>query len=295
MKQTATAATPRRFRMRATSRAAPNVERLDHLAGGVDAFGYGQPIAPRHVGFDDILVGVPEVFLVGAPDLDDVAEALGRHHGGARQAARDQGVGRDRGAVREQRHLGRGRSPALETPPMIPSIGIAGRRGLLDADEAGGLVHDADVGEGAADINSHAKVLHDTTSFRTRARHLDVGARARAHPDRGSGCREQLVRPAKFRGNAKIIRRSPPVRLTLSAGRFVPESINGPISGLGRYLPKEQLAAARSLHGERCRDLSRRNGSRGPRYEDRKAVARSWMDGRAAARTSLGVQPNRLR
>src|SRR5205085_4005342 len=54
------------------------------------------------------------------------------------------------------------------------------------ADKAGRLVHDTDVGEGAADINSHAKVLHDTTSFRTRARHVDVETRARAHPDMGS-------------------------------------------------------------------------------------------------------------
>jgi len=70
-----------------------HVERLDHGAAGVDAFGYGQPIPPRHIRFDDILVGVPEVFLVGAPDLDDIAKALGRHHGGAGQAARDQRVG----------------------------------------------------------------------------------------------------------------------------------------------------------------------------------------------------------
>ena len=184
MKQTATAATPRRFRMRATSRAAANVERLDHFAGGVDAFGYGQPVAPRHIRLDDILVGVPEVFLVGAPDLDDVAKALGRHHGGARQAARDQRVGRDRGAVREQRDLGEV-NPGLGNAAHDAVDRIARRRGLLDADEAGRLVHDTDVGEGAADINSHAKVLHDTTSFRTRARHVDVGARARAHPDMG--------------------------------------------------------------------------------------------------------------
>ena len=108
---------------------------------------------------NDILVGVPEVFLVGAPDLDDVAETLGGHHRRAREPARDQRVGRDRGPVREQRDLGEV-DPGLGHTAHDPVDRIGGRRRLLNADEAGCLVHDADIGKGAADVDGHAKVLH---------------------------------------------------------------------------------------------------------------------------------------
>jgi hypothetical protein len=228
-----------------------HVERLDHFAGGVNAFGYGQSVPPRYIRFDDILVGVPEVFLVGASDFDDVAKTLGRHYGGAGQAARDQGVGCDRGPVREQRDLGKV-NPGLGNAAHDAIDGITGRRRLLDADEAGCLVHDADVGEGAADIDSHAKILRHWASFRTRTRHGEVEACARAHPDLGSGCREQLVQPANFRDNAKIIRRSPAGRLTLSAGRFAPESTSGPIFGPGSCSSTEFARAKPRVHRSVC-------------------------------------------
>ena len=201
-----------------------DVERFEHDAGGIDAFGHRQPVAPRHVRLDDVLVGVPEVFLVGAPDLDDVAKALGGHHGGARQPARDQGIGRDRGAVREQRDLGEVDS-GLGHPAHDAVDGVGRRRRLLDADQAGGLIHDTDVGEGAADVNGHANVLHDATSFHTRARHLR----------RRGGCQIPEV-------STGIMRRWELTRLTLSAGSFAPGSTGASIPG---RVPKIRRPACR--------------------------------------------------
>ena len=75
------------------------VERLEHLAARVDAFGYGPAILARHqqVRFVDEYV----VLLVAAlvSDFDDVAKARGRNQTDTRTLAFDQGVGRKRGAV----------------------------------------------------------------------------------------------------------------------------------------------------------------------------------------------------
>ncbi|MNT40470.1 hypothetical protein D3C72_1767860 [compost metagenome] len=75
------------------------VERRDDPALRIDALGHHQPVAPRHIGRHHVLVSVPEVFLVGAADLDHVAEAAGADHGRARQAPRDQRIGGNGGAM----------------------------------------------------------------------------------------------------------------------------------------------------------------------------------------------------
>ena len=82
------------------------VQRRHDAPGGIHALTHRQPVAARDVGARHVLVRVPEIFLVGTTDFDHVAESLGADHGGARQPARDQRIGRDRGAVGKERHLG---------------------------------------------------------------------------------------------------------------------------------------------------------------------------------------------
>jgi hypothetical protein len=104
----------------------------------------------------EVLVGVPEIVAVAAADLDHVAEALRRHHRRRRQLARDQRVGGDRRAVREEDDvLERDACLADALEHALDRVGGAGDLG--DAQRVAGLVEDADVGEGSADVDCDAK------------------------------------------------------------------------------------------------------------------------------------------
>ena len=157
------------------------VDGLEHLAVVPHPLAHLEAVAAADVRRRDVLVGVPEVFLRAAADLDHVAEALGRDHGRAREVARDQRVRGHGRAVREddRRRAGR-RSAAPRTPSITASIGSAGVDGhLRHRDHAGVLVEHADVGERAADVAGHAQPRHDcpriagirgtTTARRSRA------------------------------------------------------------------------------------------------------------------------------
>ncbi len=135
------------------------------LALCADAFAHGQAVAARDVGLGHVLVGVPKVFLVGAPDLDHVAKALGADHRRARQVAGDQRVGRHGRPVREHGHV------RQVDPRLVDAVHdrahrvVRGRGGLLDPDRAGRLVHDADVCEGAPHVDGDSGIGHAGVLF----------------------------------------------------------------------------------------------------------------------------------
>ena len=67
-------------------------------------------------------------------------------------------------------------TPALASPAMMPSIGSGDDSRLLDADQAGRLVHDADVGKGATDIDGNAQLLQGLSSRSSARRSLASGS-----------------------------------------------------------------------------------------------------------------------
>ena len=81
------------------------VQRGRYLSAVVDPLAHGQPVPAPDVGLGHVFVRVPEVLLVGAPDLDDVPVALGADHRGGRQAAGNQRVGGNGRAVGEEGHV----------------------------------------------------------------------------------------------------------------------------------------------------------------------------------------------
>ncbi len=132
------------------------VERDHNAPLGVHPLGYRKPVATRDVWPGDVLVGVPEIFLVGAADFDHVAKSLGADHRRTRQAAGDQRVGRDGGAVGEQRHVGQIDVFLCETREKALDWVFAGR-GLGDAHHPRGLVEQTEVSESATDIDGYTQ------------------------------------------------------------------------------------------------------------------------------------------
>ena len=101
-----------------------------------------------------------------ARDVEDVAEALGRDQADGGALVRECDVGRDGRAVQEVVDL-RQLHAALLAEAIDALDDAAGRivgrgRDLVDGDLAGFLVHEDQVGEGAADVYSDA--LHGCCS-----------------------------------------------------------------------------------------------------------------------------------
>ena len=140
------------------------VQRGDDIARRVHALVHRQAVTARDIGAGNVLVGVPQVFLVGAADLDHVAEAFRAHHRGARQAAGDQRVGGHRGAVRQQGDFGE-IDVAFFQAGHEPVDRVRCRCGLGNPDQPGRLIEDTDVGESSADIDGHAKCGHGSAGF----------------------------------------------------------------------------------------------------------------------------------
>ena len=86
-----------------------------------------------------------------AAELEDVAEALGGDQAGAGEAALEQGVGGDGGAVDEEVDAVEGRGGGVEGGEDAGGL-VRGGRGLDEAD--GGAVEEDQVGEGAADVDA---------------------------------------------------------------------------------------------------------------------------------------------
>ena len=162
MKQTATASTPRLRRILAFSRASVFVQRNCRIEPSVQSMRSSTVSRSRrlNIGPDHVLVGVPEVFLVGAPDLDDVAVALGADHRGGWQPARNQRVCGNGGAVGEEGHVFE-QDLRLIQPPHRTDQGVFGRRcRLRDPEGARVLVENTDIGERAADIDRYPELRH---------------------------------------------------------------------------------------------------------------------------------------
>ena len=121
----------------------------------------------RLVGRDEHIVQRHVDRLDAAPDLDAVAEALGGDHAGLGAAAGEQDVGGERGAVHQDFDLAEEFLDVefVEARRLLHRIHqadrwIARRRRSLELLQQPRLVHHQAVGEGAADVDTNALVLH---------------------------------------------------------------------------------------------------------------------------------------
>jgi hypothetical protein len=151
------------------------VERHHHLAEAIDALGdaLDQALGHDRIGLPAFremhdLAHVAPADAARAPhDMDDVTMAFGGDQPDARAALLHHGVGSNRGAVRQQRHL------LIEVrslhPQLFRSAGngvdhalgeIAGRGRRLGGGHRAAFVDDDAVGESAADIDTHEIRTH---------------------------------------------------------------------------------------------------------------------------------------
>ena len=98
------------------------VELADDAAGVVEPLRDLEPVAAPDVRRRDVAVGVPQLLLPAAADLDHVAEAAGRDQRGRGEVARDQRVGGHGRAVGEDLDVVQVDSDC-STPRRTPSIG----------------------------------------------------------------------------------------------------------------------------------------------------------------------------
>ena len=132
------------------------VDLRNHLSRIIDPLGDDETVAAADVGSRHFLVGVPEIVARAAPDFDHVLKAPGRDHNGGRETPRDQGVGCERCAVREQHHVLE--LDAAELDAFDHAVDrIGGGRRLGHVHLAGILVKDAKIGKSSADIASHSE------------------------------------------------------------------------------------------------------------------------------------------
>ena len=134
------------------------VERLHDGALRVDPLGHLEAEVARHEDGGSVLEEIVEARPGGAAQLEDVAQAPRRDERRAGAPALEEGVGHHGGGVGEPGDLGR-RHPALPRGGAQrldhAAAEVAGRRRDLDhADPAPRLVHEHDVGEGAADVDA---------------------------------------------------------------------------------------------------------------------------------------------
>src|SRR5699024_9125728 len=129
------------------------VEGGDDIAGEVDALGDLETIATADVRARYVRVGVPEVVLRAIADLDDVAEALGRHQGGFGESTSDECVRGDCGPMREELDIGEIDVRSSDTVDDGGHRVVRGGRNLRHTHGLGGFVENADVGECAADVD----------------------------------------------------------------------------------------------------------------------------------------------
>ena len=131
-------------------------ERQDDLARRTDALGHLEAVLARHQRLGMIGLQVVDLGPGLAADLEQVLEALGGDERDLAAAPLDQRVGRDRRAVGEKREAASGRKRAQ--PFQDRARGIVGRGGdLVRARLAGRVVHQEEVGEGAADVHSQRR------------------------------------------------------------------------------------------------------------------------------------------
>ena len=128
------------------------VERRHHRARGVDPFRYLEASLARHDGLE-AAEHAPRVGPCAPAELQRIAEALGGDERAAHPLALQHGVGADRGAVDDRLESIRRVSKCCEARHEPVRLIRRRRRHLGDAHGAGGLIHQQQVGEGAADID----------------------------------------------------------------------------------------------------------------------------------------------
>ena len=135
------------------------IRRPDRLPAGVDPLGKLETPFARHQGRRVPTAEVVHVRAHLAPDLQQVPEPLGRHHGDGTALALDQGVRCDGGAVGETDDIRRDKTVA---PRHLPETGkdrptrVVRRRGALEHQHPPRVPVDRiEVGERASDINPH--------------------------------------------------------------------------------------------------------------------------------------------
>ena len=170
--------TPSAVSRAAASSTARLVEGHAHAAVDGDALRHLQAPAARHQrgGLDDL--DVVELVLALAPDLERVAEALGRDEPGRRALALDQGVGEERGRVHHAADVGGG-DVALGQQPVDAGhharrgVGVRGQL-LVARLPAAARVVDDDIGERAADVDPQPETLHDFSPAHSAANALMI-------------------------------------------------------------------------------------------------------------------------
>jgi hypothetical protein len=132
-------------------------QRRDHGPVGADALGDLIAVPARNEGGGRILEQVVKIGPGGAPQLQHVAEPARGDEGGARAAALEDGVGDDRGGVRQQGDLRRRDRMAVhgDAQRRQHALGQVARRRrhLGDADLSRRLVDQRHVGERTADVD----------------------------------------------------------------------------------------------------------------------------------------------
>ena len=167
-------------------------QRRDDLAVGADALADLEAAAARDESAGRILEQVVEVAAGGAPQLQDVAEAARGDERGARAVLRQDGVGDDRGGMREQHHLGRLQAVALHGAgePGEHALGEVARRGrhLGDADRPARIVDQRHIRERAADVDpnppSHVEFCPQLPG--AKLKQIDGGAPTHGRPRHNS-------------------------------------------------------------------------------------------------------------
>ena len=141
------------------------VQRLDDVAAVVDTLAHLEAVAAAHVRRRDVLVGVPEVFLRPAPDLDHVAEPRRRHHRDLRETAREERVRGHRRAVREEADLVQVDAGGADAVEHGLHRVMGRRRNLRDPRARARLLEDEDVGERAAHVDRDTQSIGFRCSF----------------------------------------------------------------------------------------------------------------------------------
>ena len=107
-----------------------------------------------------------------APDLERVAEACRGEQSRPRALALDQRVGRERGAMDGRVHVAGGNAAVVEqsVDTLLDAVSGILRRGedLADAQRAGALVHEHEVGERSADIDANPRWHEGKFTIRCR-------------------------------------------------------------------------------------------------------------------------------
>ena len=131
-------------------------------------FGDLQAPGPRDKGAGLIDEGITDRGSRTVPDLENVAESLGRDQSRLRPFAFDEGVDDHRRAVDDDRAVGHRHARILDQSKGADRWVFGRRQALVVDNLTRVLVDDGEVGEGATDVNADPKD-HETSSFPLRS------------------------------------------------------------------------------------------------------------------------------